>query len=152
MRPGDVPDPLRGDAGRTQSQHLGGQGERAPDRAHVPELLQRQQQSTRRRASQSGPAGDVADAQLERRRPEARDHVEPVGERLDEFTVAGVDGVYAYLATTIGKVFFPAASGTAQLLSTFAIFAAAFVVRPLGGLFFGPLGDRVGARRCSRRP
>lgn len=56
-------------------------------------------------------------------------------------------GVYAYLATTIGKVFFPEASGTAQLLSTFAIFAAAFVVRPLGGLFFGPLGDRVGRKK-----
>ncbi len=56
-------------------------------------------------------------------------------------------GVYAYLATTIGKVFFPEASGTAQLLSTFAIFAAAFVVRPLGGLFFGPLGDRIGRKK-----
>ncbi|WP_430333195.1 MFS transporter [Rhodococcus sp. ACT016] len=56
-------------------------------------------------------------------------------------------GVYAYLATTIGKVFFPDASGTAQLLSTFAIFAAAFVVRPLGGLFFGPLGDRIGRKK-----
>lgn len=29
---------------------------------------------------------------------------------------------------------------------TFATFAAAFVARPLGGLFFGPLGDRVGRR------
>ncbi|NLU84038.1 MFS transporter [Rhodococcus sp. HNM0569] len=56
-------------------------------------------------------------------------------------------GVYAYLATTIGKVFFPDASGTAQLLSTFAIFAAAFIVRPLGGLFFGPLGDRIGRKK-----
>ncbi|NLE80517.1 MAG: MFS transporter, partial [Rhodococcus sp.] len=56
-------------------------------------------------------------------------------------------GVYAYLATTIGKVFFPEASGTAQLLSTFAIFAAAFLVRPLGGFFFGPLGDRIGRKK-----
>ncbi|MGC0363336.1 MHS family proline/betaine transporter-like MFS transporter [Rhodococcus sp. 27YEA15] len=56
-------------------------------------------------------------------------------------------GVYAYLATTIGKVFFPDASGSAQLLSTFAIFAAAFVVRPIGGLFFGPLGDRIGRKK-----
>ncbi|MFE5645983.1 MFS transporter [Rhodococcus sp. NPDC056516] len=56
-------------------------------------------------------------------------------------------GVYAYLATTIGKVFFPDASGSAQLLSTFAIFAAAFIVRPLGGLFFGPLGDRIGRKK-----
>ena len=56
-------------------------------------------------------------------------------------------GVYAYLATTIGKVFFPDASGSAQLLSTFAIFAAACRVRPLGGLFFGPLGDRIGRKK-----
>ena len=56
-------------------------------------------------------------------------------------------GVYAYLATTIGKVFFPEVSGSAQLLSTFAIFAAAFIVRPLGGLFFGPLGDRIGRKK-----
>ncbi len=56
-------------------------------------------------------------------------------------------GVYAYLATTIGKVFFPDASGSAQLISTFAIFAAAFIVRPLGGLFFGPLGDRIGRKK-----
>jgi MFS transporter, MHS family, proline/betaine transporter len=48
-------------------------------------------------------------------------------------------GVYAYLATTIGKVFFPEASGSAQLLSTFAIFAAAFIVRPLG--------DRIGRKK-----
>ena len=56
-------------------------------------------------------------------------------------------GVYAYLATTIGKVFFPEASGSAQLLSTFAIFAAAFIVRPFGGLFFGPLGDLIGRKK-----
>lgn len=56
-------------------------------------------------------------------------------------------GVYSYLAATIGKVFFPSASPSAQLISSFATFAAAFVVRPLGGLFFGPLGDRVGRQK-----
>ncbi|MDF0529787.1 MFS transporter [Tsukamurella sp. 8F] len=56
-------------------------------------------------------------------------------------------GVYGYLATTLGKVFYPDASGAAQLLATFATFAAAFVVRPLGGLFFGPLGDRIGRQK-----
>ena len=53
-------------------------------------------------------------------------------------------GVFAYMATTIGKVFYPQSSPTAQLLATFGTFAAAFLVRPLGGLFFGPLGDRIG--------
>ncbi|MDI2031373.1 MFS transporter [Saccharopolyspora sp. TS4A08] len=53
-------------------------------------------------------------------------------------------GVFAYMATTIGKVFYPSSSPTAQLLATFGTFAAAFLVRPIGGMFFGPLGDRIG--------
>lgn len=56
-------------------------------------------------------------------------------------------GVYSYLAATIGKVFFPGASPAAQVVSSFATFAAAFVVRPLGGLVFGPLGDRIGRQK-----
>ncbi|MDQ1050777.1 MFS transporter [Streptomyces sp. V4I2] len=56
-------------------------------------------------------------------------------------------GVYSYLAATLGKVFFPGASPGAQLISSFATFAAAFVVRPLGGLVFGPLGDRIGRQK-----
>lgn len=45
-------------------------------------------------------------------------------------------GVYAYLAGTLGKVFFPSSSPGARVVSTFATFAAAFLVRPLGGLVF----------------
>ncbi|RDG36171.1 MFS transporter [Streptomyces corynorhini] len=56
-------------------------------------------------------------------------------------------GVYAYLAGTLGEVFFPASSPGTQVVSTFATFAAAFLVRPLGGLVFGPLGDRIGRKR-----
>ncbi|MFF8953132.1 glycine betaine/L-proline transporter ProP [Streptomyces sp. NPDC014940] len=56
-------------------------------------------------------------------------------------------GIYSYLASTIGQVFFPSASGTAQLLSTFATFAVAFLVRPIGGMVFGPLGDKLGRKR-----
>ncbi|MEV7869756.1 glycine betaine/L-proline transporter ProP [Streptomyces sp. NPDC088124] len=56
-------------------------------------------------------------------------------------------GVYAYLAGTLGKVFFPSSSPATQVVSTFATFAAAFLVRPLGGLVFGPLGDRIGRKR-----
>lgn len=53
-------------------------------------------------------------------------------------------GVYSYLAVTIGKVFFPSEDPTTELLASFAVFAVAFLVRPLGGLFFGPLGDKIG--------
>ncbi len=56
-------------------------------------------------------------------------------------------GVYGFIATTLGQVFFPGSSHAAQLISTFATFAAAFLVRPLGGLFFGPLGDRIGRQK-----
>ncbi|MCO1350691.1 glycine betaine/L-proline transporter ProP [Burkholderia vietnamiensis] len=56
-------------------------------------------------------------------------------------------GVYSYIAVTLGKVFFPSSSPSAQLLATFGTFAAAFVVRPLGGMVFGPLGDRIGRQR-----
>ena len=41
----------------------------------------------------------------------------------------------------------PVRDETAALLNTFAIFAAAFFMRPLGGFFFGPLGDRIGRQR-----
>ncbi|MFC4619465.1 MFS transporter [Camelliibacillus cellulosilyticus] len=56
-------------------------------------------------------------------------------------------GIYSYLASTIGKVFFPEMHGTAQLVYSFATFAVAFLVRPIGGMFFGMLGDRLGRKK-----
>lgn len=55
--------------------------------------------------------------------------------------------IYGFLATYIAQKFFPSANGTAALLSTFAVFAVAFFMRPLGGFFFGPLADRIGRKR-----
>ena len=55
--------------------------------------------------------------------------------------------VYGYLAATLGVVFFPSEDPTVSLLSSFAAFAVAFFVRPLGGFFFGPLGDKIGRQR-----
>ncbi|WP_031087350.1 MFS transporter [Streptomyces sp. NRRL WC-3549] len=66
-----------------------------------------------------------------------------VGSVVEWFDVA----VYGYLAGVLGKVFFPASDPTTQLLSSFAVFAAAFLVRPLGGIFFGTLGDRIGRQK-----
>jgi MFS transporter, MHS family, proline/betaine transporter len=54
---------------------------------------------------------------------------------------------YGFLAIILGSVFFPSEDPTVSLLSSFAVFGAAFVVRPLGGLFFGPLGDKFGRQR-----
>ncbi len=56
-------------------------------------------------------------------------------------------GIYSYLAVTIGHVFFPPGNDTVQLLSSFATFAVAFLVRPIGGMVFGPMGDRIGRKK-----
>lgn len=56
--------------------------------------------------------------------------------------------VYGYLATTIAGVFFPGTSPTAGLLATFSVFALSFIIRPIGGLFWGHFGDRVGRRNA----
>ncbi|MEU6478681.1 glycine betaine/L-proline transporter ProP [Streptomyces sp. NPDC047017] len=56
-------------------------------------------------------------------------------------------GIYSYLAVTIGHVFFPSGNGTVQLLSSFATFAVSFLVRPLGGMVFGPMGDKIGRKK-----
>lgn len=53
---------------------------------------------------------------------------------------------YAYSAFALyfAPVFFPGKSDTAQLLHTAAIFAAGFLMRPLGGWLFGTIADRRG--------
>lgn len=55
--------------------------------------------------------------------------------------------IYAYLATTIAVVFFPQQDKTAALLSTFAIFAVSFGVRPIGAVIFGVVGDKFGRKK-----
>ncbi|MFW6773498.1 MFS transporter [Nocardioides sp. CPCC 205120] len=81
---------------------------------------------------------------------------EPPREGLRKSLVAGSVGVfvhwfdwavYAYLATTMAKIFFPEQDGNAGLLSVFAVFAVAFLVRPLGSVLFGYIGDRYGRKK-----
>ncbi len=54
--------------------------------------------------------------------------------------------IFGSLATILSKQFFPEDQGTAALLSTLAIFAAGFIVRPFGALVFGRLGDLLGRK------
>ncbi len=54
--------------------------------------------------------------------------------------------IFGMLAKTIATQFFPEGNETAALLSTLAIFAAGFLVRPFGALVFGRLGDMVGRK------
>jgi MHS family proline/betaine transporter-like MFS transporter len=53
-------------------------------------------------------------------------------------------GVFAYLTPVLTHVFFAGSSPTIGTIGTLGLFAAAFLVRPFGGMFFGPLGDRIG--------
>ncbi|MBV7434670.1 MFS transporter [Cardiobacteriaceae bacterium TAE3-ERU3] len=55
---------------------------------------------------------------------------------------------YGYFAVIISKVFFPEQDSTAALLSTFAVFAISFIVRPFGGIFWGTIGDKFGRRNA----
>ena len=56
--------------------------------------------------------------------------------------------VYGYFASVIGPLFFPSDDPTISLIAAFGAFAAGFLVRPLGGLVFGSMGDRVGRERA----
>ena len=52
--------------------------------------------------------------------------------------------IFGSLAVVLSTKFFPSDNPTAAFLSTLATFAAGFVVRPFGALFFGRLGDMIG--------
>jgi len=54
--------------------------------------------------------------------------------------------LYATLAPFFAALFFPKGNDTAALLAAFATYAAGFLVRPFGALFFGRLGDLVGRK------
>ena len=54
--------------------------------------------------------------------------------------------LYVYLAPPLARVFFGAGEGA--LAETLAGFAAAYLLRPLGALAFGQIGDRFGRRRA----
>ncbi len=54
--------------------------------------------------------------------------------------------IFGSLATVLASKFFPTDNPTAGFLNTLATFAAGFVVRPFGALFFGRLGDLIGRK------
>jgi len=55
--------------------------------------------------------------------------------------------LYGYLAGVIAPIFFPSENPTAGLIATYGIFAAGFMMRPLGAAAFGWFGDRYGRAR-----
>ncbi len=76
---------------------------------------------------------------------------------LKRNTIGGVIGnvlewydfaVFGYFAPIIGAQFFPATDQLAALINAFGVFAAGYMMRPLGGLIFGQIGDRLGRKRA----
>jgi len=71
--------------------------------------------------------------------------------------VAGVTGnvlewydfaVYGFFAPIIGRLFFPSDDPTVSLIASFGAFAAGFLMRPIGGIIFGFIGDKIGRKRA----
>jgi MFS transporter, MHS family, proline/betaine transporter len=57
-------------------------------------------------------------------------------------------GLFGYFAPVIAAEFFPGHDRTVALLDTFGVFATGFLMRPIGGLLFGLVGDRLGRKRA----
>lgn len=81
-------------------------------------------------------------------------HADP--QTLRRATFAGFAGTvvewfdfaaYGFMAPIIAQHFFGSEDPVVALLQTFAVFAVAFALRPLGGAIFGMLGDKIGRKR-----
>jgi MHS family proline/betaine transporter-like MFS transporter len=57
-------------------------------------------------------------------------------------------GLFGYFTPVIAQQFLPANDRLASLLGTFGVFATGFLMRPVGGLVFGYIGDRIGRKRA----
>lgn len=55
--------------------------------------------------------------------------------------------VFVYMAKIIGALFFPAKNPAVSLMVTLSVFAVGYLARPLGGIIFGHIGDRVGRKK-----
>jgi MHS family proline/betaine transporter-like MFS transporter len=66
-----------------------------------------------------------------------------VGNTMEWYDV----GVFGYLIATMGPVFLPDSDPSVQTLFLLGTFAATFLARPLGGVVFGWLGDKVGRQK-----
>jgi len=55
--------------------------------------------------------------------------------------------VYSFFSLYFAHIFFPQGDTTTQLLQTAGVFAAGFLMRPIGGWLFGYIGDRHGRKK-----
>ena len=56
--------------------------------------------------------------------------------------------VYGFLAPFMGPLFFPDDNTVVALIKTYGIFAAGYFMRPIGGILFGHIGDRIGRKQA----
>lgn len=56
--------------------------------------------------------------------------------------------VYGFMAKTIAPLFFPTEDKTAALIAVFGVFAAGFLMRPIGAIMFGRIGDIKGRKKA----
>lgn len=54
--------------------------------------------------------------------------------------------LFGHFAPIIGQKFFPDSDPSASLLQVFLVFAVGYLMRPIGGIFFGVIGDKLGRR------
>ena len=54
--------------------------------------------------------------------------------------------LFGHFAPVIGQKFFPSNDPSTSLLYAFLVFAIGFLMRPIGGIFFGIIGDKFGRR------
>ncbi len=56
--------------------------------------------------------------------------------------------IYGFLSGIIGELFFPSTSKFTALIASFGVFAAGFLMRPVGALLFGYIGDNYGRKKA----
>lgn len=65
-----------------------------------------------------------------------------IGNSLEYYDVM----LYGFFAAKLAPLFFPTENPTVSIIASLGTFAAGFIMRPLGGIFFGHIGDKFGRR------
>ncbi len=89
--------------------------------------------------------------------PIAAEAVDVIDNRRRIFAIVGASSgnlvewfdfyVYSFCAIYFAPAFFPSGNSTTQLLNTAGVFAAGFLMRPIGGWLFGRIADKYGRRQ-----
>lgn len=55
--------------------------------------------------------------------------------------------IFVFFAKILGQLFFPSTHAVISLMATWSLFAVGYLMRPLGGIILGHMGDRVGRKK-----